>query len=249
MNKLRDLYQEVIFDHYKSPRNHHALAHYTHVAHGDNVLCGDQVTVYLRLDGEVIAEVSFEGSGCAISTASASLMTEALKGKTVAEAGRIFQQFHHLVTEGDAEPDPDLGKLEVLAGVREFPARVKCATLAWHTLQAALKELIAPAADEADEALRQAVIAALRTIHDPEIPVNIFDLGLIYTLDIAQGHVDVEMTLTAPACPVAGTFPAMVEARLSEIAGVKSVHVALVWEPPWSMDAMSDEVKLELGLL
>ncbi len=249
MSKLRDLYQEVIFDHYKSPRNHHALAHHTHVAHGDNVLCGDQVTVYLQIDGDLIADVSFEGSGCAISTASASLMTEALKGKTVAEAGQIFQKFHHLVTDADAdaEPDPDLGKLEVLAGVREFPARVKCATLAWHTLQSALKDLIAPVADEA---LRENVIAALRTIYDPEIHVNILDLGLIYTLDIdPEGHIEIEMTLTAPACPVAGTFPGIVEARLGEVEGVKSAHVELVWEPPWSMDAMTDEVKLELGLL
>lgn len=247
MNKLRDLYQEVIFDHYKAPRNHHALAHHTHVAHGDNILCGDQVTVYLQLDGDVIADVSFEGSGCAISTASASLMTEALKGKTVAEAEQIFQKFHDLVTDADAEPDSGLGKLEVLAGVREFPARVKCATLAWHTLQSALKDHLAPVADEA---LRENVIAALRTIYDPEIHVNILDLGLIYTLDIdPQGHIQIEMTLTAPACPVAGTFPGIVEARLGEVEGVESVHVELVWEPPWSIDAMTDEVKLELGLL
>lgn len=261
MNKLRDLYQEVIFDHYKSPHNHHALAHHTHVTHGDNVLCGDQVTVYLQLDGEVIADVSFEGSGCAISTASASLMTEALKGKTVAEAEQIFQKFHHLVTDTDTDtdtnassdtktetaPNADLGKLEVLAGVREFPARVKCATLAWHTLQSALKDYIAPVSDEV---LRENVIAALRTIYDPEIHVNILDLGLIYTLDIdAESNIEIEMTLTAPACPVAGTFPGIVEACLNEVEGVKSVHVELVWEPPWSMDSMTDEVKLELGLL
>ena len=255
MNKLRDLYQEVIFDHYKAPRNHHALAHHTHVAHGDNPLCGDQVTVYLQVDGDVIQDVSFEGSGCAISTASASLMTEALKGKSITEAKQIFQKFHHLVTDTnadseadtDAGQESDLGKLEVLAGVREFPARVKCATLAWHTLQSALKDYIAPVSDEA---LRENVIAALRTIYDPEIPVNILDLGLIYTLDIdAEGHIDIEMTLTAPACPVAGTFPGIVEARLNEVEGVKSVHVELVWEPPWSMDTMTDEVKLQLGLL
>lgn len=101
-----------------------------------------------------------------------------------------------------------------------------------------------------DEALRENVIAALRTVYDPEIHVNILDLGLIYTLDIdPQGNIEIEMTLTAPACPVAGTFPGIVEARLREVEGVKSVHVELVWEPPWSIDSMSDEVKLELGLL
>ncbi len=140
MSGLRELYQEVIFDHYKTPRNHHALAQANHVGRGHNPLCGDQVTVYLQVEGDVIKDLSFEGTGCAISTASASLMTDALKGKKLAEVERLFDAFHAMVTDGDAEPDPALGKLEALAGVREFPARVKCATLAWHTLQAALKE-------------------------------------------------------------------------------------------------------------
>ncbi len=148
MSDLRDLYQEVIFDHYKKPRNFHAMADANHVAHGHNRLCGDKLTVYLHLEGDVIQDVSFEGNGCAISTASASLMTDALKGKKVEEAERLFEEFHHLVTHDDAEASPDLGKLEVLAGVREFPARVKCATLAWHTLQAALKDRAAPVTTE-----------------------------------------------------------------------------------------------------
>ncbi len=101
-----------------------------------------------------------------------------------------------------------------------------------------------------EDALREQVIAALRTIYDPEIHVNILDLGLIYELDIdTRGHVAIDMTLTAPACPVAGTFPGIVEARVGEVPGVTSVHVELVWEPPWSIDSMTDEVKLELGLL
>lgn len=109
----------------------------------------------------------------------------------------------------------------------------------------------APRQDEVSEdVLREEIIAVLRTIYDPEIPVNILDLGLIYTLDIdQQGNVDIEMTLTAPACPVAGTFPGIVEGRVSEVPGVNSVHVELVWEPPWSVDSMTEEVKLELGLL
>lgn len=148
MSDLRDLYQEVIFDHYKKPHNFHAMADANHVAHGHNRLCGDQLTVYLHVDGDVIRDVSFEGNGCAISTASASLMTDALKGKKIGEAEHLFEEFHHLVTHDDAEPAPDLGKLEVLAGVREFPARVKCATLAWHTFQAALKDRGAPVSTE-----------------------------------------------------------------------------------------------------
>lgn len=148
MSDLRDLYQEVIFDHYKKPRNHHALADANHVAHGHNRLCGDQVTVYLQVEDDVIKDLSFEGAGCAISTASASLMTEALMGKKIDEVERLFEEFHHMVTDGAAESDPALGKLEVLAGVREFPARVKCATLAWHTMQAALKDRRVPVATE-----------------------------------------------------------------------------------------------------
>ena len=148
MSDLRDLYQEVIFDHYRKPRNFGALADANHVAHGHNPLCGDQLTVYLHVDGDVIRDVSFEGAGCAISTASASLMTDALKGMKLDDAQHLFDAFHHLVTHDDAEADPALDKLEVLAGVREFPARVKCATLAWHTLQAALKDRATPVTTE-----------------------------------------------------------------------------------------------------
>jgi len=148
MSELRDLYQEVIFDHYRKPRNHHALACANHFAHGHNRLCGDQLTVYLQVDGDVIRDVSFEGSGCAISTASASLMTEILKGRRLQDAENLFNEFHHLLTHADAHAAADLGKLEVLAGVREFPARVKCATLAWHTLQAALKDRAAQVTTE-----------------------------------------------------------------------------------------------------
>lgn len=138
MSDLRDLYQEVIFDHYKRPRNFHPLAGANRSAQGDNPLCGDRLVVYLNVDDGVIRDVSFEGSGCAISTASASLMTEALKGKTEAEAAQLIESFHASLTRSEA-PQGDLGKLKVLAGVREFPARVKCATLAWHTVNSALK--------------------------------------------------------------------------------------------------------------
>jgi len=139
MGDLRELYQEVIFDHYKRPRNFHKLEGADcRCADGHNPLCGDRITVYLKLNDGLIGDVSFEGAGCAISTASASLMTEVLKGKTTEDAERMFQGFHTMVTQPDPEMHPELGKLEVLAGVREFPARVKCATLCWHTLSAAL---------------------------------------------------------------------------------------------------------------
>jgi nitrogen fixation protein NifU and related proteins len=131
-----DLYQELIVDHSKRPRNRGAVGGANAHAEGYNPLCGDRVTVELKLDGDRIAEIGFQGSGCAISTASASLMTESLKGRTRGEAEQLFGRFHDLLT-GDAAPD-NLGKLEVFSGVRDYPARVKCATLAWHTLKAAL---------------------------------------------------------------------------------------------------------------
>jgi len=140
MSDLSDLYQEVILDHNRRPRNFGALADANRRAQGHNPLCGDRLQLYLKMDGERIENVSFEGSGCAISKASASLMTEAVRGKSVAEAGVIFDRFHELVT-GDRVADLDdevLGKLAVFGGVREFPVRVKCASLAWHTLKAAL---------------------------------------------------------------------------------------------------------------
>lgn len=145
---LRELYQELILDHYRTPRNCHALTDANRKAEGFNPLCGDRLTLYLKLEDGVIHDVSFEGSGCAISTASASMMTEHLKGKTEQEAEALFENFHHLVTQDAAAPGPDLGKLAVLAGVRAFPSRVKCATLAWHTLHAALLKQTEPVTTE-----------------------------------------------------------------------------------------------------
>jgi nitrogen fixation NifU-like protein len=141
MSDLRELYQETILGHSKKPRNFRKLEEPARHVEGYNPLCGDKVTVYVKLAGDVIQDVAFQGSGCAISTASASMMTERLKGKTRAEAEQIFQRFHELVTgKGLASDDEELlGKLAVFAGVREFPVRVKCATLAWHTLHAALE--------------------------------------------------------------------------------------------------------------
>ena len=137
---LRDLYQEVILDHNRRPRNFRALDEPSRTQEGYNPLCGDRLTVYVKLAGEVIEDVTFQGTGCAISKASASLMTDALKGKTIVAAREIFDQFHEMVTSSPDLPAADLGKLSVLAGVREYPTRIKCASLAWHTLQAAVSD-------------------------------------------------------------------------------------------------------------
>ena len=144
MMDLRELYQDIILDHGRHPRNFHAMAQPTNFAHGHNPLCGDKVTIYLKVAGDRIEDVSFEGRGCAISTAAASLMTEILKGKTIAEAETLFKLYHAKVTGGDAPPPPadledDLDRLEPLTGVKAYPARVKCATLPWHAFEAALR--------------------------------------------------------------------------------------------------------------
>ena len=141
MPDLRELYQEVILDHHKRPRNFRRPEDANKHADGFNPLCGDKVTVFLRVEEGVVRDIAFQGSGCAISTASASMMTESLKGKSEAEVAQIFERFHNLVT-GNAPEDSEgssMGKLAVFAGVREYPVRVKCATLAWHTMRAALE--------------------------------------------------------------------------------------------------------------
>jgi nitrogen fixation NifU-like protein len=136
---LRDLYQEMLLDHYRRPRHRGPLPEATHAAEGDNPLCGDKVRVALRLDGNTVRDVAFEGSGCAISTASASLMSEAVLGKRRDEVEDLFARFHALVADSRPPSEAsDLGKLEIFAGVREYPSRVKCATLPWHALRAAL---------------------------------------------------------------------------------------------------------------
>ena len=138
MSELSDLYQEVILDHNRRPRNFHALADASHSAEGYNPLCGDRLTLFLKVADGRIEDVSFQGAGCAISKASASMMTDVLKGRTIAEANALFERFHRMVTTPPDQGVEDMGKLSSLAGVREFPVRVKCASLAWHTFKAAM---------------------------------------------------------------------------------------------------------------
>jgi nitrogen fixation NifU-like protein len=149
MSLLRDLYQSLILDHGRRPRNFKAIPSASKIKEGFNPLCGDRLTVYLLMAANVVSDVSFEGCGCAISMASSSLMTESIKGKSIEQVKQIFNKFHHMVTMQETEADfSELGKLEVLKGVVEFPARVKCATLAWHTLMAALDDNPEPVSTE-----------------------------------------------------------------------------------------------------
>jgi nitrogen fixation protein NifU and related proteins len=140
MSELSDLYQEVILDHNRKPRNFRVIEPATASQEGYNPLCGDRLKLYLTVEDGTITDVAFQGSGCAISKASASLMTEAIKGKTVDQARALFDQFHHMITSPPGSPLPEMGKLAVLSGIREFPTRVKCAGLPWHTLKAAVSE-------------------------------------------------------------------------------------------------------------
>ena len=138
---LKDLYRDVIVDHNRNPRNFRAMPDADRKAEGFNPLCGDRLTLYVKVDGDTLTSISFEGSGCAISVASASLLTESVKGRTVRQAEELFTKMHDLLTRQDVAVDvPALGKLGALSGVREFPARVKCASLCWHTLDAALHQ-------------------------------------------------------------------------------------------------------------
>lgn len=149
MSELRDLYQDVILEHSKAPRNFRELPAANHKAEGFNPLCGDRFTVYVTTEGDAIRDITFQGSGCAISKASASMMTQSLKGKNKEQAAKIFERFHNLVTgQESSNGDAELGKLTVFSGVSEFPVRVKCATLAWHTLQAALDDKQEPVSTE-----------------------------------------------------------------------------------------------------
>jgi len=147
---LTDLYQQVILDHSKSPRNFHKLENPTCAAQGHNPLCGDHYTIFARMEGDVIKEISFQGSGCAISKASASILTDTLKGKTKAEVKALFDQVHNLVTTGKSS-DGELGKLAVFAGVHKFPARVKCAILPWHAVVAAVEGRQEPVTTEKED--------------------------------------------------------------------------------------------------
>ena len=149
MSELNDLYQEVILDHNRRPHNFRVIDAASAKQEGYNPLCGDRLTLYLTVDGNVIKDAAFQGSGCAISKASASLMTDAVKGKTVDEARDLFEHFHAMITSEPGTPTEDLGKLSVFSGVREFPTRIKCASLAWHTMKAAVAhETDAPVSTE-----------------------------------------------------------------------------------------------------
>ncbi len=260
MSDLKELYQEVILDHNRQPRNFKVLPTANRHAEGFNPLCGDKINVYIELDQDVIKDISFQGEGCAISKASSSMMTQSVKGKKLSEVNLLFEHFHQMIT--GAPVSPDIGKLTIFSGVCEFPSRVKCASLAWHTLRSALegKEKMMTTEDEVKVAgegtgvdakvLNEQIVETLKTCFDPEIPVNIYELGLIYKIDVNEkGAAQVQMTLTSPACPVAGSLPPEVEQKVKNVPGVTSAKVDVVWDPPWKPDMMTEAARLQLGMM
>jgi len=255
--ELKQLYQDIILEHGKSPRNLGKCEGYSHYAKGYNPLCGDKVHVYLKLDkGKKVGGLTFEGDGCAISLASASIMTELVKGKSFEETKEIMNAFLNMIKNTSEIQSNHLDnnqktKLMSLSGVKEFPMRVKCATLSWHTLVSAMegRKREVNTEEEKMSDIKNKVIEEIKKIYDPEIPVNIYELGLIYKIEVDEKNkVNIDMTLTSPNCPVAESLPNEVKDNIKKVEGVSDVNLNIVREPPWDKDKMSEAAKLELNL-
>ena len=248
--ELKELYQEIILDHAKNPRNKGKCNGYNHDAKAHNPLCGDKVHIYAKLDvNKNLSDLSFEGEGCAISLASASILTDTLKGKDLQFSKKVTDDFLKMLKNKskitlNSLSEDQITTISSLSGVQEFPMRIKCATMAWHTLLAAIEKKNNIMSD-----LKDKVISEIKKIYDPEIPVNIYELGLIYKIEIYdEKKVDIEMTLTSPNCPVAESLPNSVKDNILKIDGIMDVNLKLVWDPPWSKEKMSEAAKLELNL-
>ena len=243
---LKELYQEIILEHGKNPRNLGKVHEFNKDAKGHNPLCGDNVHVYLKLNGQKIVEdISFEGSGCAISMASASIMTDLIKGKNEHEAKEIVEDFLGMIKENpdlksEYLKDDEKTKLMCLSGVKQY--RGILLHQQWITQKKSLK----PSRNFME--LKEKVIEEIKKIYDPEIPVNIYELGLIYDIAVDKKNISVKMTLTTPNCPVAESLPKEVKDSIMQLEEVDKVDLDLVWEPPWDKSMMSEAAKLELNL-
>ena len=281
MSLTDDLYREIILEHFRNPRNHGRLDPADVTAQGTNPFCGDELEVTLSLDGDTIQDIRFQGKGCSISQSSASMMTEAVKGKSLQEAEGSAKKFKAVMLEGSPmELHPDLEDLESLEGVKKYPVRIKCAILSWNTLlegidahrhgktrathvegeegaRPALAEQfaegkISPATSKPPEdgnTLEEEVRAALKTVIDPELNMNVVDLGLIYGIEIQGGSLRIQYTLTSPGCPLGPVIKGQINSALGKIPWVKEIQPELVWSPPWDPHTMaSEEAKTELGI-
>ena len=255
MSDLRELYQQVILDHGRRPRNFGPLESATGSAEGNNPLCGDRITVHVREEDDQLEAVGFEGNGCAICMASASIMTESVKGCSRRQCAEKFEHFHSLVTGcGDLAPSEIDEKIRGFRRGQRVPdaGEVRNARLAYTARCARDRRGRGDdrMSEMTREELHEAVIESLKQVYDPEIPVDIYELGLIYEVKVDEAnHVDVQMTLTSPACPVAGSLPGEVEMKVKAVPGVAGAKIELVWDPPWHQDMMSEAAKLQLGFL
>jgi probable FeS assembly SUF system protein SufT len=256
MMELNDLYRDVILDHNRRPRNFGVLEPADARVEGFNPLCGDRLTVQLKMAGDAIADIRFEGQGCAISTASASLMTEAVKGKSRTDALALFDRIHSLLTDDDA-PSDELGKLAALSGSFTVYIDGNLFRIAGHEADAIGKTAanapeVPPGASEED--VKGIIWQQLKTCYDPEIPVNIVDLGLVYECEVTRNddatrNVDIKMTLTAPGCGMGEILVQDVRGKVEIIPTVARANVELVFDPPWNQAMMSDEARLQTGMM
>ncbi len=285
MSLTDDLYREIILEHFKNPRNHGRLEQADILAQGANPFCGDELELTIAMEGQQIHQVKADCKGCSISQASASMMTEAIQGRTLAEAEDWAKRFKRMMLENAPWDLPsEMEDLESLEGVKKYPVRIKCAILGWNTLlegisahrhgqheakhvegeegehwalaqKAASEEPVpAPASDgsasaSAGEGFKDQVTNALKTVMDPELNMNVVDLGLIYGVEIQDGLVKVSYTLTSPGCPLGPVIKGQMQSALGRLPWVKEIQADLSWNPPWDPHTMaSEEAKTELGI-
>lgn len=277
MSLTDDLYREIILEHFKNPRNHGRLESPTLVSQGANPFCGDELELTLALEGETIRDLKTQTKGCSISQASASMMSEAVKGRSLAEAEDLAHRFKtSMLKNVPLDMPEELEDLKSLEGVQKYPVRIKCAILGWNTLlegiaahrkgqnQAShvegeegprpdLAHLVGEEAAASASSLpgtpEEQVTEALRKVIDPELNMNIYDLGLIYKTEIRDGHVKLIYTLTSPGCPLGPVIKGQIQSMLGKLSWIKEVETELVWTPPWDPKTMaSEEIKTELGI-
>ncbi len=290
MSLTDDLYREIILEHFKNPRNHGHLESPDLIAQGANPFCGDELEVTVALEGQRIREIRTQGKGCSISQAAASMMTDAVKGKSLEEAERLSLQFKGVMLKDQPMDFPEeLEDLESLEGVKKYPVRIKCAILSWNTLlegiqayrkgdhnvmhvegeegehpdlahqmTSTLAEVPGTISKEVPGTThspetpldrQEQVTTALKSVMDPELNMNVVDLGLIYGIDIEGVKVKVTYTLTSPGCPLGPVIKGQLQSALARLAWVKEIQPELVWSPPWDPKTMaSEEAKTDLGI-
>lgn len=285
MSLTDELYRDIILEHFRNPRNVGRLEQPDFTSQGANPFCGDELELTVRLEGPRIRQIRIQAKGCSISQASASMMTEAVQGKTLKEAEALIRRFKATMLENTPwESSPDTEDLEALEGVKKYPVRIKCAILSWNTLaegiqahqkgqsqathvegeegsrpdlafllgetEPAPSNRPAAAEEPSEESPEGQLREALKKVIDPELNMNVVDLGLIYGISHGpEGNVKVTYTLTSPGCPLGPVIQGQIRSALGQIPWVKGVETDLVWQPPWDPRTMaSEEVKTELGL-